>query len=440
MSSEREGRVDASELTDDTRLVSLARLEGLVIYAVPMAILVYAAPRLLRDGFDLRTALTVIGHAAGIAAIRVVRRRGGIRLRSQVILVYLLWLGLQGLVLHGPEIGVGALMLGTMAMGAVFLGRRGMPFVTASVLGTFGVGGALHVLGIAPSLDATANAPSHPGTWLRMGAAIGVVGLALAAVIIRVLELLEEERKTAVLALARERREVAERARTEAALERAQRAEALGRLAGGIAHDINNALAVVLGNAEVLAASSTLSRRDATLAQTIAQAAESAGETTKQLLALGRRDVADGGSCDASEVVTSLCTLLERSFPATIRIETRLADKAEVPLRRGSLEQVLLNLTFNARDAMPDGGRLEIETEVPVQAGPPRVLIRVRDDGAGMDEATRTRIFDPFFTTKPPERGSGLGLSMVHALVSGAGGSVRVDSTPGRGSCFIQIF
>lgn len=233
----------------------------------------------------------------------------------------------------------------------------------------------------------------------------------------------------------RERRRLAEQ------LRHAQKMEAIGRLASGVAHDFNNVLSVILSYATFLgdgAPPGSALREDL---DEIRKAAERAARLTAQLLALGRRQVLRPKLVRLPEVVSGLAPMLQRLLGRTIELVFRFeADVGPVWVDPGSLEQVLLNLTVNARDAMPDGGSLVVATR-PATAtvdDAPRAYaeLSVTDTGVGMDAPTRAKIFEPFFTTKDAGKGTGLGLAMVDGIVGQSGGTVRVESEPGRGTTF----
>jgi len=219
----------------------------------------------------------------------------------------------------------------------------------------------------------------------------------------------------------------------EADLRQAQKLEALGQLAGGVAHDFNNLLAVIQGYAEIVHDAQTDPEMRASI-ERIEEAARQAAGLTSQLLAFGRRQVNHPRVVDLNAVVREADGMLRALVPESIEIATEL-DPAlgRVRLDPRQVHQVLLNLAANARDAMPSGGRLEIRT----RRGPPGwAELRVSDDGEGMDAETRKHIFEPFFTTKRPGEGTGLGLASVYGIVEQCGGSVEVESTPGKGSRF----
>jgi two-component system cell cycle sensor histidine kinase/response regulator CckA len=233
---------------------------------------------------------------------------------------------------------------------------------------------------------------------------------------------------------------------TEEQLRAAQRMEAVGRLAGGVAHDFNNLLTVILSYTQfVMAELGSDPLRDE-LAE-VESAARRAEALTRQLLAFSRRQVLRPEPVAVGDLVGGLSKMLERLIGEDVDLSVSSAGRPfDVLADRGQLEQVVMNLVVNARDAMPDGGRVAIRTanveldraraEALQLAAGPYVELSVSDTGHGMDAATRARIFEPFFTTKPVGRGTGLGLSMVYGLVKQSGGAVGVESEPGRGTTF----
>ncbi len=239
-------------------------------------------------------------------------------------------------------------------------------------------------------------------------------------------------------------RDEAEKERLEARLQRTQRLESLGQLAGGVAHDFNNLLAVILNYAAFIVedAAGTPFAADA---EQIARAGRRGSELTHQLLAFARREVIRPRPLDVNAVVREVQQMLSRSIGEHIALGTNLAlTVPPVMADPGQLEQVLVNLAVNARDAMPSGGQLTIDTnivDVDVQhaarAGlePARyVRLRVSDTGTGMPADVVDRAFDPFFTTKPSGEGTGLGLATVYGIVTQAGGTVHIYSEPGLGT------
>ena len=245
-------------------------------------------------------------------------------------------------------------------------------------------------------------------------------------------------------------RDITERRRFEERLQQAQRMDAVGRLAGGVAHEVNNQMTVVLGAASFLLrkAEDLPGWARADLEQ-IRQAAQRSGDITGQLLAFGRRQLLRPEPVDLNEVVGGMDTLLRRTLGAAIRLQLDLEPGlARAVVDHGQITQALLNLVLNARDAMPDGGVLRVGTEeIELKSGNdvdggaeavpgPYVLLRVSDSGVGIEPAVVSRIFEPFFTTKAFGEGTGLGLAMVYGMVRQSDGYVTVTSVHGRGSTF----
>jgi PAS domain S-box-containing protein len=221
---------------------------------------------------------------------------------------------------------------------------------------------------------------------------------------------------------------------SEAQLRHAQKMEAVGRLAGGVAHDFNNLLTVIGSNVELarLTARSDEAASVAGELDEIAAAVARAATLTRQLLAFSRRQVLVPRAVSLNEVVSSAERMLARVIGADVMLETSLDPNAGyVMADPGQLEQVLMNLVVNARDATPEGGVILIST---ARRAPERVLLTVTDTGTGMDEATLAHACEPFFTTKAPGKGTGLGLSTVYGIVQQSGGEVSIWSQLGRGT------
>jgi signal transduction histidine kinase len=236
-------------------------------------------------------------------------------------------------------------------------------------------------------------------------------------------------------------RKISERRRREAESAEARRLESIGRLAGGIAHDFNNLMTAVMGYADLLMHSLPPAdpRRD-DVAE-IERAALRAGELTQQLLAFARRRVIEPRLVDAGALVGVFSRLLGPLIGGRIALVVRSARGLH-PIRVDptQFEQVVMNLAVNARDAMPEGGRLLIETANDEREGRSVVRLSVRDSGSGMSAEVQARIFEPFFTTKPLGEGTGLGLPTVHGIVHQAGGEIEVESAPGLGTAFHVYF
>ena len=251
-----------------------------------------------------------------------------------------------------------------------------------------------------------------------------------------------------VLGVASLVQDVTERVALEDRLRQSQKMEAVGRLAGGIAHDFNNLLTVILGYSQILGEGVPAGSRLANSTAQIKSAAERAAGITRQLLAFSRKQLLSPRVINLNDILLGLDSLLRRLIGEDIEVLTVPAnDLGSVRADPGQIEQVIMNLALNARDAMPRGGKLTLETSnvnldasyarehLPVEAGR-YIMLAVSDSGEGMSEETQSRIFEPFYTTKEVGKGTGLGLSMVYGIVKQSGGYIWVYSEPQRGTTF----
>lgn len=227
--------------------------------------------------------------------------------------------------------------------------------------------------------------------------------------------------------------DITPRVKLEEQLLHAQKTEALGRLAGEIAHDFNNHLTAIRGYADFLEQAVDPDTDEQRYAREIIQATEWATQLTRRLLAFGRREPIEPREVAIHRIVLELAPMLARVAGESVEVDFDLQATPPVYADPGQLEQVVVNLVANARDAMPDGGRLTIATTA--VAG--QALLRVEDDGVGMDESIKAHVFEPFFTTKDRDCGSGLGLAIVDSVVRQWGGTICVESEPGKGTRFL---
>src|SRR2546422_11690030 len=228
-------------------------------------------------------------------------------------------------------------------------------------------------------------------------------------------------------------------------LEQSQKMEAIGRLAGGVAHDFNNLLAVIIGYSDLLLESLGSSDLNRAKVEQIKQAASSAASLTRQLLTFSRQQVIQPVVLDINQTVSNTEKMLRRLIKENIEFTVELDHNLDrVTADPGQIEQIVLNLVVNARDAMPNGGKLRIQTRNVRLEGDPGahvpsgrfILLEVTDTGTGMDQHTQAHIFEPFFTTKAVGEGTGLGLATVYAIVKQSNGHIEVQSTLGQGSSF----
>ena len=246
--------------------------------------------------------------------------------------------------------------------------------------------------------------------------------------------------------------DITERRKLEGQLLQSQKMEAIGQLAGGIAHDFRNQLTVIKGFGDMILRRSLVTDKGQDMLREILKAAERSALLTGQLLAFSRKQTFDLQQVDLTDLITDACKAIPRIVGEDVRLHIQpCATRCVVEIDPGQFQQALINLVANACDAMPKGGELTMTTSLVPQdeafrkkhpdAGPGAYgAVTVSDTGCGMDEATQAKLFEPFFTTKPPGQGTGLGLSMVYGFVKQSGGLVEVESQPGQGSTFRLCF
>jgi len=284
--------------------------------------------------------------------------------------------------------------------------------------------------------------PESPGLMLLLASLILLCGCLY---LVSSEQVLAERNRELERSLAEKERAQEAEAELQARMQRAEELEALGQLAGGVAHDFNNLLMVIQGNAQMLEYG-VRNEEDRLSVDQIREATRQAAWLTGQLLTFSRKGASGKRVIDLDAMVLEAIAMLERLVPEHVVIETLFdADRPHVEIAPGQVQQILMNLVANARDAMPEGGTIVLSTALAAKPGDAaeqgvggqgRVVLTVRDEGHGMDAATLDRIFDPYFTTKPSGEGTGLGLASVFAIVDGLGGRIEVDSAPGLGSSF----
>ena len=356
------------------------------------------------------------------------------RRRAAVLVLGFMAYSVLNIASFGPLIGVAPALSAAVICAAIYFHRAGVvACIVAIPLGGVALYFSMNA-GWLPFPDVSLGDVSRASNWWRMGpgfvVGLGAVGVVLAFVFAR-FERTIEQTVEAMKSLELERD-----ARTQAqgALAQSQRMEAVGRLAGGVAHDFNNALVVILGAAEMLRKGLPEGSSEAALSEDLVGAARNATEITRQLLTLGRRDVTRARSVDVDEALQQVGRAVTRLVPDGVEVSVNSTTEARIWFDLAQLDQVLINLCINARDAMPEGGRISISATADSQEE--RVCIEVRDEGVGMDEATRTRIFEPFFTTKAEGKGTGLGLATAFGIIDASGGSIDCESVPGQGTVF----
>lgn len=350
---------------------------------------------------------------------------------SWVLTVMLQVICVSGQFQYGPTMGNGVLvlswMLWAMFMHGTYVMAPLVALLSIIIVSLMAASGLAPEWGIELSLI----------DWIRMLLTTTILLFGVGFLFFYLIYGLTDALSREVAARQSERAAVAEREAALAAMAESQRLEAIGRLAGGVAHDFNNVLAVLMGGLDTLELVPETKR--AALLKSMKQATQAGKATTQQLLSLSKQGSEPGQFAKPHESMRAFTANLKRLLPENIEIQTEIEAVASVGMSTGDFEQMLLNLCLNARDAMPEGGVLELSCRTPEDMAD-EVEIRVSDTGAGMAPEVASRIFEPFFSTKTKGTGIGLGMVMVQRTVELSCGTIDVESEPGQGtSIFIRL-
>ncbi len=373
-------------------------------------------------------AVLVFALAFGIASWLVPARQS--RLTAAFLLVAVGFIAILGTWSIGPTFTMGSLFVVVPLLATFFYGRKLIvpsAIITALVLAGIGAVAWLEGRTTVGAIDG-ASVPFLVyvrlciTTFSSVVIALAFVHAALGAMESSILK----ARAAARLAGEEQERRLA----AELELSRAKRLEEIGQLASGVAHDIKNALLVLSAGVNELKELSRGAEQQAVLSD-LQHAVSGIGSTVQQLLSLARRQASPARAVALADQLSHFASALRRVLPPEVELRVDCRSKAQAMIDPGLFEQALLNLALNARDAMPQGGRLTLRLS---DGEDGRAVLEVEDSGTGIDPATAARMFEPFFTTKAAGVGTGLGLHMVRAFVEGAGGRIEVDSAPGRGT------
>lgn len=390
-------------------------------------------------GFLDQTLLAIFACTSVFPLLWLLRNR----LSQQVVaIVLLVLLGLSTLAIlarGGLTTSSGAIPVLMIVLAGLFFGRVGSFLALLGALLVLCIAGVAVVYQWFPPINLVLWDPHASRTWVRAAVALGVFGGGMAMAVTYVFECMQRENEVLQQALLREAAErsakeqaEAEREQARTALAESHRLESLGRLAGGVAHDFNNVLTVIMGSAELAMKERRLDDRVRHYLVEILRASQHSAALTQELLMFSRRDISPPQVLDLGDFLQRMGNTLKRVIPSDIKMTIDPGSaNACVRLVPVNLERVMLNLVANARDAIVGAGTIHIS--IGLQAIE-TVTLSIRDSGCGLDEATRQRMFEPFFTTKQTGRGTGLGLTLVQSLVIDAGGSVMVESSPGNGT------
>ncbi|PKN56095.1 MAG: hypothetical protein CVU56_17815 [Deltaproteobacteria bacterium HGW-Deltaproteobacteria-14] len=397
---------------------TVARLgDRVMLYlGAPLAV-VYCGPQIVSGEMSPLAAANALLAAAGVALTTWGRRLPPARRGGGYALLLLLF-ATVALFQFGPLIGVGAFFIMAAVGVAVFGGIRGSALAVAAVAGVI----------TAAALDDRRGLTTVE--WVEGGLATLAAMAVTSAFVAYLLERMEAAHRAALRALERERAERAAHEDAQRELARVRRIEAIARLAGGVAHEVNNALMVMLGNVELMRTRGLGGEEARALLDDVLAAGHAARDTVQTLASLDGPPLA-GGLASAGDTVHSVVAALTDEAPAGVTLVAALTADGDVPMGPDVLERVLGVLIRNAWEAMPGGGQVDVVVSAD---GGERIGVAVRDRGTGMSPEVLEHVFEPFFTTKPEGAGGGLGLAWVFGVVHRAGGEVDVQSQVGEGS------
>jgi signal transduction histidine kinase len=383
-----------------------------------------------------------------LVVVRLLRRRLGFRAAGSCFLglVFTATVLFQA---RGLSPIVALADVAVLLVAGLLFGTRGTLYAFAACLCGLAVSGTWATRSGMPPWPASLMDPRSRLVWVRYGMVLWFFGGALALAFTRLIARLEATATQLRATLEAERTERTRREAAQRGLERSQRFETLAAFAGGIAHDFNNHLTIIASAADLIRRDPAATSLGVHYADEIAASAQAGSARVRQLLALGRDSEALPEPVSVAASLQHCVPVISRSLAAGIRLQFEAENDGWVFIDAPRLQQALLNVAWNARDAMPAGGTLTLRVSERVVSEPPLgwsatpgrfVVVTCADTGVGLDADTQEHMFEPFFTTKAAAQGSGLGLSLVRAVVDEAHGFIEVDSRPGAGTTFRLFF
>lgn len=340
-----------------------------------------------------------------------------------------------------------ALVLWILLLAGLIFGLRGVLLALSISLATLGIAGYLLVSGIAPPIEAWMWSHENPEYWIRAAIVLALFGGTSASAVVYIVQRLDIETQSLRASLDREKQQRIELEKTKLekenairALADAQRVEALGRLASGVAHDFNNSLTIITGSAEIAQLEPDLPDRVASSLNAIKRASLHAADMTRSLLAFGRKDPTKLEHVEVGELLNSMAESLGRLLPEDIQFRISDVTQAVVQIDRAELERALLNLVINAKDSIERQGEIVVGcrsievTEDSMNKPGTYVEIWVKDNGRGMTDEVKAKVFEPFYTTKPVGKGTGMGMAILHGVIKEAKGDIKIESSVGAGT------
>jgi signal transduction histidine kinase/CheY-like chemotaxis protein len=456
--------VGAELSVEDTLHLLRTRVLGVALnvlaIAMPLVCMVLALQAYQTDALTPRT-IALCSWGLAFPLLRLVGPRLAFRTSALLLMGVLIVSAAMVALRGGLTVGCLAVCVLLVLLATLFFGRRGAVLALLAVIVLTATSGFLVVQGYVPSFSRELFDPLSGAVWVRQIMIMALLGVVMAATELYVVERLahqvevhrslaahEREQRLALERSERERmREREQREQAQLALERSRRIEALARMAGGVAHDFNNALTVIIGGAE-MARNRRLSPAevDECLSEVL-RAAGNAAELARRLLTLGRQQISKPRPTSMAGLLGRLQASIRRILAGDVQLVVTTATEDAIALvDEAELERALLNLVLNAGEAMPRGGTLSItwraEDVTDGQHGLADgryVSLSVSDSGEGMNRETLDRIFDPFFTTKGDKGGTGLGLATVYAFAKESHGTIGVTSAPGAGTTFTML-
>lgn len=420
----RAGVQTLMELQQIAILRVLGRIMLFAISPIATGILVYLFVSKSLSPFFLVELISVYvaTYAANRRTLKLAWRRAGVCSATTLVAI-------MALCHFGPLMGTGLIYVGAVLLAALLANRREAFLVAGVLVGSLAAVGWLATMPASPM-----NFPQgqfSSSTWLRVFVSSAACIWGVLYLFLQVQRSLWRSVEKEIALRFRERRLVAEREKVLRGAASAQRLESLGRLAGGVAHDFNNALVVIQCGVESLADELDAEEREEVVSE-IATGVERAAGTARQLLSFAKRNVEEIGECSPTDVIERLARESRRLLPAHITLELELEETPRIAVSGTALEQMVLNLLQNARDALQvTGGTVTVRVTPESATG--GLLLTVADNGPGMTQEIAERVFEPFFTTKG-DRGTGLGLATVWGMVQRHGGEVTLDTAPGEGT------
>ncbi|MDB4974806.1 MAG: domain S-box [Myxococcaceae bacterium] len=399
----------------------------------------------IRGGFSSWAVLGFAAFSLLVLPLRMARHKLGYSATALLFVGYLFVLASYSMGFRGLTAGAALLQVMCVLTATMLFGRQGALWALLACTVALAASAVLMVGGFVTPWSQHYWDPALPIVWVRYMLVFLALGGSLAFAFANLVGQLHAQLLRLQETLAAERAERVRREAVQTELARTQRFEALALLAGGTAHDLNNGLSVIMSAAELISIDPDASVRIKQLAADVVEAATGGADTVRQLLTLARRDDAKPCRIEVKDALLRLSGPLARVLTPLVKLRVGAVPQCAIFVDMSRFQRVMLNLSVNARDAMPLGGELSIDV---VLASEPHggarsageyVRIDCTDTGTGMDEETLHRVFEPFFTTKPAGKGTGLGLAMVQTVLHDAGGYVVVESTPGRGTT-VRLF